>query len=472
MPVILMAASWCLALTVNLAPLALGSNRALPWAYNAVICGAIALTVAIYCLARPANGASIRFGPIILPIVLFAVVLGWIGVQISPVGAQFFGGHPAWDYVIGPDELGGQGGSGAGEIKARLSVNAAESAAGLMRLATYGAVFFAAFILAQRGVIAGMLIKAFLFSAGFYAFYGLFRFAFRWEKILWFDVESEGYLTSAFINRNSAATYFGLASVAGAAVLLRQIRRERFGQEGHSFRYRILSLLAAISARFGVAIVAFILPLTALLMTASRGGILATLTGLAALLVLSAIRRSSTGGGSARFAGLIGIAILSITVFQMSGARFADRLAVTSEQAQSRLNVYETTYQAIKDNALLGTGYGTFQDIYPLYRNEVPYSRFVWDKAHNDYLELMLGLGVPAALVFLLSVAFVLAIVLRGYFRRRRNSIYPGIAVAATIVLAVHALADFSAQIQAVAMAYTMILGIGAAQSHSRSSLT
>ena len=44
-----------------------------------------------------------------------------------------------------------------------------------------------------------------------------------------------------------------------------------------------------------------------------------------------------------------------------------------------------------------------------------------------------------------------------------------GIAVAGIVVLAVHALADFSAQIQAVAMAYAMIMGVGAAQSHSRS---
>jgi len=382
-------------------------------------------------------------------------------LQISPLGAQLFGGHPAWDYVIG---------SGASEAQVRLSVNTAETSAGLMRLLTYGAVFFAAFILAQRAATAGFLIKAFLFSAGLYALYGLFRFAFDWDKILWFDVASDGYLTSAFINRNSAATYFGLASVAGAAVLLRQIRRGHFGQDDRSFRYRLMTILAAISARFGVAIMAFVLPLTALLMTASRGGILATLTGLTALLVLSAIRRSSAaGGGSARFAGLIGIAVLLVTVFQMSGARFFDRLAWTGVDAQERLNVYETTLQAIKDNVLLGSGYGTFQDIYPLYRNEEPYSRLVWDKAHNDYLELILGLGIPVALVFLLSLSLVFAVLLRGYFRRRRNAIYPGIAVAGTLVLAVHALVDFSAQIQAVAMAYAMILGVGAAQSHSRS---
>ena len=247
MPAILVVASWSLTLVVNLAPLALGSNRALPWAYNAVICGAIALTVALYCLVRPSNGAPVRFAPIVLPTVLFTIVLGWIGLQIIPAGAQLFGGHPAWDYVIGPSGL------AAGEGQVRLSVNVAESSAGLMRLLTYGSVFFTAFILAQRGATAGFLIKAFLFSAGIYALYGLFRFAFDWDKILWFDVASGNYLTSTFINRNSTATYFGLASVVGAAVLLRQIRREHFGQDGHSFRYRVTIILSGFSARFGVA---------------------------------------------------------------------------------------------------------------------------------------------------------------------------------------------------------------------------
>ena len=151
MSAILVMASWSLALTVNLAPLALGSNRALPWAYNAVLCGAIALTLALYCLARPSNGAPVRFTPIVLPAVLFTIVLGWIGLQIIPAGAQLFGGHPAWDYVIGP---GGLSGLAAGESQARLSVNVAESSAGLMRLLTYGSVFFTAFILAQRSARA------------------------------------------------------------------------------------------------------------------------------------------------------------------------------------------------------------------------------------------------------------------------------------------------------------------------------
>ena len=129
-----------------------------------------------------------RFTSVRVPGVLCAIVRVWIGLQIRPLGAQLFGGHPAWDYAIEP------GGTGAGENLVRLSVNVAETSAALMRLLTTGSVFLAAFILAQRAATAGFLIKAFLFAAGIYALYGLFLFAFKWDKILWFDVVCMGFL--------------------------------------------------------------------------------------------------------------------------------------------------------------------------------------------------------------------------------------------------------------------------------------
>jgi hypothetical protein len=54
-----------------------------------------------------------------------------------------------------------------------------------------------------------------------------------------------------------------------------------------------------------------------------------------------------------------------------------------------------------------------------------------------------------------------------GVFQRRRDGIYPAIAVAATVLVGVHAVVDFSLQIPAVAVTYAAILGMGVAQSFS-----
>jgi hypothetical protein len=41
------------------------------------------------------------------------------------------------------------------------------------------------------------------------------------------------------------------------------------------------------------------------------------------------------------------------------------------------------------------------------------------------------------------------------------------VAVGATVLVALHSLVDFSLQIQAIALSYAMLLGVGVAQSES-----
>ena len=48
---------------------------------------------------------------------------------------------------------------------------------------------------------------------------------------------------------------------------------------------------------------------------------------------------------------------------------------------------------------------------------------------------------------------------------RRKGRVYPAVAVAASVCVGLHALADFSLQVPAVAVSYAVLLGIGAAQS-------
>ena len=105
--------------------------------------------------------------------------------------------------------------------------------------------------------------------------------------------------------------------------------------------------------------------------------------------------------------------------------------------------------------------------MFPIFRDDILTNGLIWDKAHNDYLELLLGLGIPVAGLFLLCLAVLFARVLRGYFIRRRDSIYCGIAVSVSAIAILHSLIDFSLQIQAIAMAYSMLLALGVAQSRS-----
>jgi O-antigen ligase len=83
--------------------------------------------------------------------------------------------------------------------------------------------------------------------------------------------------------------------------------------------------------------------------------------------------------------------------------------------------------------------------------------------AHNTYLEHLVELGVPATL-FYAGPLLLFGYCLRGLFVRRRDQLFPLVAVGATVLVALHALVDFSLQIPAVAVTYAALLGIGVAQ--------
>jgi len=155
-------------------------------------------------------------------------------------------------------------------------------------------------------------------------------------------------------------------------------------------------------------------------------------------------------------------------VFLMSGANLAQRLTRTDseELTRGRGAVYSLVVRAIGDAPLLGTGYGSFRDVFPLYRDATVDGPRAWEQAHNTYLENALELGIPAAVALWGAVLGCARCCWLGVRLRRRNGFYPAVGVAATALVAAHSTVDFSLQIPAVSVTYAFILGIACAQSY------
>lgn len=448
---------FALALLINLAPLALGSNRPLPWAYNAVMAGMLMLAVVLWHTAGRLNGSATSLKPVIVPLTFFAFAMIWAAIQIVPMPAGYLP-NPLWQVAAEYEP------SIAGSS---VSVNPMAGVEASMRLLTYACIFLAVYLLAANPGRASAFLWLFTGAVCLYALYGLARYSLDWSKILWFDSPSTR-LTGPFLGQNNAATYYGLGLVCALALFLQAYRRSERGSSHSSLAYRLTTALQVLSGKPGFILVMVILILVALLLTTSRAGIAASLAGCMTLILLQTVRSRNRGGeGTVRFAGLAVVGVLFLVVLELSGGRFAERILSAEQETGSRFDVYRMTWSAIADNAWTGTGLGTFQDIFPLYRDDALKFGQTWDKAHNDYLELLVGLGVPAALIFLAALLILFTTVVRGYFRRRRDSIYCGVAVSASVIVGLHSLVDFSLQIQAVAMAFAMLLALGVAQSQS-----
>jgi O-antigen ligase len=151
----------------------------------------------------------------------------------------------------------------------------------------------------------------------------------------------------------------------------------------------------------------------------------------------------------------------------IGGAGLLARLALLfdPEAMEYRFPAYRLMLGAIADFPWLGVGYGAFEDAFKSYR--APPLVFYFDAAHSTYLENALELGLPAAIALWSSIAWLAMIGLRGFLRRTPAGIYGWAAACATLLVGFHAAFDFSLQIPAVAIAYSVMLAIGCSQSWS-----
>jgi O-antigen ligase len=438
-----------LALILALAPLPLGSARPLPWSVLALAAAILLVMATGQELLDPAPSRALR--PLLAPLMLMALVFAWIVFQMMPTGLAL-PYAPIWS--MAQNVLGTT-------LSPSISVDRYQSAADLLHLLTYVAIFFAAWRAARDGESPRFLLRLIGWIGAAYALYGIVVYSLGNTSILW--LRKWAYtsdLTGTFVNRNSFATFLGLALVCNLALFTELFARRL---DTSSRRMAILSAFESILSRGLWITLRIVLVGGALLLTHSRGGTISTLI---AIVVLSLLIWSAPSlRGEWRKPLVVAIGLGTCLVGFAAGAGLLTRFETTAIAEDGRSTVYAETMQAIREHPIFGTGLGTFQFVYPAY--QTPDIAGFYDLAHDDYLENTLDLGIPAALAFFAALVLLAGQCVLGMFQRRRNAIYPVVALAATVLVGVHAVVDFSLQIPAVAVTYAAILGIGVAQSVS-----
>jgi O-antigen ligase len=94
-----------------------------------------------------------------------------------------------------------------------------------------------------------------------------------------------------------------------------------------------------------------------------------------------------------------------------------------------------------------------------------------WDRAHNTYLEVFQGLGLVFGAMLIASVVLLVWECIKGARTRQRDATIAAVAASVSFLVGVHALVDFSLQIQAVTLTYMAVLGAGVAQARDDAQL-
>jgi O-antigen ligase len=286
-----------------------------------------------------------------------------------------------------------------------------------------------------------------------YAAYGLIAFA--WAQLE--DPSSRGFVTSTFYNHNHYATYAGMALITAFGLISRVYEHEMV-TDGGSLQFKIATFID-VTGRALVLLGSAFLILASLILTESRGGIIATGLGLIVWAVL-AFGRTERAAVERRMIMIFGSAVVAF------GDSFFGKLAAAGLADSNRFDVYIIALRSILDEPLLGYGYGTFADIFPMFRDRSIDVQGVWQQAHNTYLEVFQGLGVIFGSMLLASVALLVLKCCKGAMVRQQITV-PAIAAGVAFLVGIHAMVDFSLQIQAVALTFMAILGAGVAQSTS-----
>lgn len=445
---------WPLLAVVVLAPLPLGSNRPLPAALLATVVGALLLAWGVGLLfgaIRPT--VSVR--PIWPALVLFALAASWAAVQALPVTPASLH-HPYWAEAraaLDPPPAGA------------ISVDPHATWTRLAGLLAYGGIFWLAFQLCRPTERARRVVLGLAAAGLLYALYGLYVHFSGSAGVPWLDRGAyHGVVTSTFVNRNSYATYAGITLLCGLGVVVQAVARRAKG--GRPLARVLARTLARLDGTTGTALLAVLFGATALLLTQSRGAFVALVPAVVAFLWLT--RRLAVITSRQFYWTMAALAVVFfLGVLWLSGERTLERFEQAGPHLATRLTYYETTWQAIRDRPLLGTGYGTYADAFKAYNHPGTGAAFV-NRAHNTYLQLAMELGWPAAAALVLGVGWLAARCRPRPGAGRASTAYLAVVVSCSVLVGVHALVDFSLEMPAIAATYALLLGLGCAQAQGR----
>jgi len=198
------------------------------------------------------------------------------------------------------------------------------------------------------------------------------------------------------------------------------------------------------------------LPIGALFLSASRGGIIGFAAEVGFLVILVVARRREK---KVLAAGALVLTLAVILVSWLGIGRALERFANYQKLETSegrRMEMVHDSFRIFQDHRILGTGLGTLQEVFPLY--ETLYDGLVVNHSHNDYVEALAETGLIGGLcgfVFLVFL-FCSSWKLLNVESDPRSFAYHTGALVACLGLLVHAGVDFNFHIPSNALIFLL----------------
>jgi O-antigen ligase len=256
-------------------------------------------------------------------------------------------------------------------------------------------------------------------------------------KLYWFrEIRSGGLPFGPYVNRNHFAGFAELVlPLALVPLVLGRVRPER---------WPIVGLFA-------------VLPIGALFLSASRGGLVSFGAELGVLALVMILRREM---GKHLLTGVAVLLVALLLVSWLGIGQILQRLSsvqLLEVSSGKRASMRRDTWRIFLDHSFVGTGLGTLQIVFPPY--ETLYDGRIVNHTHNDYLEALAETGLAGGLCCAWFIAVLLAESLKRL--RQPNNSFTGVLQLSGFVACsgflVHSLVDFNLHIPSNAFLFLLM---------------
>jgi putative inorganic carbon (HCO3(-)) transporter len=260
---------------------------------------------------------------------------------------------------------------------------------GLLSFVNYAVIYFLVLQFAGRAARVRALAKSLFFSSVIVAGYGVMQFI-GWDPVRWGTLPFEA---------NRAFSTYGNPDLLGGFLIFSVTVALGLALAEKNLVWRLVYW-----AGFGLNGLALIVAFT-------RGAWIGGALGLALVAVIASrhharMRRLDwipAGVSAALGAGIIWRSLSNPNDVMNFGKRLASIFQLSGGSGQTRTEIWQAAFAAIKERPILGWGADTFRLVFPKFK-PVEYVRdaggtSVADNAHNYPLQLAAGVGIPGMLM-------------------------------------------------------------------------
>jgi O-antigen ligase len=427
------------------------------WSILVIQLAALAMMAAYFMLKTPPKTSNLLLQSLKVPGLLFAGFFLFLIVQIIP-----------WPLfivkVLSPGAYGFQRAYApnfAGMKFLSFSLLPSHTLQEALEILSY---FFIGFLIVKTVTRFSQIKKLYLAIIGmgvFEALFGLFQLFQKNPSLLFYKkAYNLDSATGTFVNRNHFSGYLELIVPLAIGLIIARI--DVFALSGKRWREKLISFSRKeFSFNLIMTMCIFVMSV-AIIVSKSRSGMFLLALMFLLFLELTILFLSRMGGRQIWVRNFLKLTFGFITLFSLYVGISASiqRFALDNLLHEGRPVYWNNMKGMIARFPLMGTGLGTFAEVYPAY--EKVGIKGTLDHAHNDYLEYLSELGL-LGMGLLLGGILLIALKSFSMWKKRNNPEIKGMGMGgliALILMAIHSVSDFNLQIPANMLLFSIILSL------------